>query len=75
MSVIMDGFNEQLGDLHRFGDETCFYCHNPIGAQAVWWVGATGDIYLHTGCAIDLMIGISRDLFEIRSKTRTWVTL
>lgn len=44
--------------------QTCFHCARPVADPAVLWSGTTSDIFLHPGCATDLVLRLSRDVLE-----------
>lgn len=48
-------------------DQRCFVCGGPIHDLAIMWIG-TSRIWLHATCALNLVIALSRDLSEIKSK-------
>lgn len=45
--------------------QTCFLCGQALSDPAVYWMGATGEIYLHPGCGTDLLVRLARDVHEI----------
>jgi len=49
--------------------EACFYCGAPVEDPAVTWHGATGEIWLHIGCVVDLFTRLARDLWEFQRCT------
>jgi len=44
--------------------ETCFYCDQPTSDPAITWHGATGAIWFHPACAVELCIRLNRDVLE-----------
>jgi hypothetical protein len=44
---------------------SCFYCGEPLFDPAVYWMGHTGEIYLHPPCVLTLFVRLARDLHEI----------
>jgi hypothetical protein len=42
----------------------CFYCNKPLIDPSVYWLGATGEIYLHPSCVLDLFVRLARDVHE-----------
>lgn len=58
------------GYLHTAEGETCFYCGSPLHDPALYWMGATGDMYLHPGCWVDLSARLYRDLHEWQRQSR-----
>lgn len=55
------------GFAHVASGAECFYCGQPLHEPAVFWMGATGDVYLHPPCVVELTIRWYRDLHELRS--------
>ncbi len=49
--------------------ETCFYCGELIEDPAVTWHGATSEIWLHPGCVMDLLLRLSRDVWQLQCST------
>jgi hypothetical protein len=54
------------GIAHVASGERCFYCGASLRDPAVHWMGATGDVYLHPPCVVELSIRLFRDLHELR---------
>jgi len=52
------------GFIHTANGESCFYCGTALQDPALHWMGATGDIFLHPGCFVDLSTHLFRDLHE-----------
>lgn len=44
----------------------CFYCGKAVGFPALFWMGLTGEIYLHPDCFQLLTVRLMRDLHEIQ---------
>jgi hypothetical protein len=42
----------------------CFYCYDALDDPAVYWMGATSEIYLHPTCVAQLFIRLARDVHE-----------
>lgn len=47
--------------------QPCFYCWEACTDPAVYWVGSTGDVYLHPACLMEWMICLFRDVHEIKN--------
>jgi hypothetical protein len=45
----------------------CFLCGGELHDPAVFWMGVTAEIYLHTDCVLDLAVRGFRDVHEIRN--------
>jgi hypothetical protein len=45
----------------------CFLCGQDLSDPAVYWMGATGDLYLHPDCVTKLFVVLARDLHEIQN--------
>lgn len=48
----------------------CFYCGKAVGFPALFWMGATGNVYLHPDCLQLLIVRLMRDLHEIQCMRR-----
>ncbi len=58
----------RAGILHNA--EECFFCGEAIAGAFVFWMGATGGIALHEGCANRLGWDFIKDAAILRLKTR-----
>jgi hypothetical protein len=48
----------------------CFRCGTRIARDPAWtWAGETGQVFLHLGCATDLMVRIGFDVTRWQQKT------
>ena len=48
----------------------CFRCEHRISRDPAWtWHGGNGQVFLHIGCAADLMVRIGFDLTLWQQKT------
>ncbi len=45
--------------------QTCFYCRGSTTDPGITWMGATGEIFLHPSCAVELVIRLLRDVHEL----------
>lgn len=53
---------------------TCFYCYHAVADPAVVWSGATGEIFLHAPCVVELTIRLYRDVHQLETATHRNVT-
>jgi hypothetical protein len=61
---------EQGGVMPTAVGHRCFRCEHRITRDPAWtWMGATGQVFLHLGCAGDLMARIGYDLTHWQQKT------
>jgi len=50
--------------------QACFLCERRIAREPAWtWSGATGQIFLHPGCAADFMLRIGSDLLTMQQRS------
>lgn len=57
---------DEQGIAHSAVGMTCFLCGESLHDPAVFWMGVTGELYLHPACVLDLFVCLCRDLHEIR---------
>jgi hypothetical protein len=59
-----DFWSPELGGVMPTGiGQRCFYCETAVTREpAVTWNGATGQIWLHPGCAADLSARLLADV-------------
>jgi hypothetical protein len=59
-----DFWSAELGGVMPTGiGQRCFYCETAVTREpAVTWNGATGQIWLHPGCAADLSARLLADV-------------
>ncbi len=51
--------------------QICFFCEGRIRREPAWtWNGATGQIWLHVGCAADFGLRLSADLLAWQQKAQ-----
>ena len=62
VEVIPDPFERSAHD--RF----CFFCGKATDDPAVLWNGATGAIFLHEDCALNLCVGLMIDVRALRRR-------
>ena len=59
---------------HDLNDVLCFFCFEVLTlwgdtrTPIIHWAGATGDIYLHPDCVLQLAIRMFRDVHEVQIK-------
>ena len=66
MSITSPVHDPASGVAHTAVGQDCFLCGDRLSDPAVHWMGATGHIYLHPDCVLDLAVRMSRDVHEIR---------
>jgi hypothetical protein len=49
--------------------QDCFHCGQPVEDPSVLWSGATREVFLHPGCAADLLLRLGRDILEWQHRT------
>lgn len=57
---------DEQGIAHTAVGQRCFLCGKNLRDPAVYWMGATGEIYLHADCVPDLAVRMFRDVHAIR---------
>jgi hypothetical protein len=55
------------GVAHTATGQCCFLCGRELHDPAVFWMGATAEVYLHADCVPDLAVRMFRDVHEIRN--------
>ena len=55
---------DENGFVFTAAGRNCFYCYAPLSDPAIFWMGATGDLYLHPRCVLDLFVRLARDVHE-----------
>ena len=65
----------------QFREASCFYCHEPVSAPALYWMGSAPReedhaslLVLHPACTVELAIRLFRDVHEIECRTYEYVT-
>src|SRR5262249_55216789 len=66
-----DFWSPDQGNIMPVGTgRTCFLCGVRIKSEPAWtWAGETGQIWLHPGCANDLMLRLGSDLLRLQKAT------
>ena len=52
------------GLIHTAVGQICFYCGQSLQGPAIHWIGATDEIFLHSGCCVDLAVRLFRDVHQ-----------
>ena len=52
------------GIAHTALGQPCFLCGKILGDPAIFWMGATAEIYLHPLCVMPLFVCLGRDVHE-----------
>jgi len=61
---------EQGGVMPTAVGQPCFRCERRIARDPAWtWAGSVGQIFLHPGCAADLMARLGYDLTQWQQRT------
>jgi hypothetical protein len=61
---------DEQGIAHTAAGAECFLCGRVLRDPAVFWMGATTDIYLHPHCVTEFAIALFRDLSELKQLRR-----
>ena len=56
------------------GGIDCFFCHHPMTSPGIYWTGATGEIWLHPACVLELTIRLFHDVHEIECQSNFYLT-
>ena len=54
----------ESGLIHTAAGHICFYCGRVLRDPAIYWIGATDEIFLHPGCCMDLTVRLFRDVYQ-----------
>jgi hypothetical protein len=58
---------DEQGSVHTAVGQECFLCGGGLHDPAVFWMGATAEVYFHPDCVVDLAVRMFRDVHEIRT--------
>jgi hypothetical protein len=53
------------GVAHTSLGKDCFYCGRRLSDPSVFWMGHTGEVYLHPPCVFPLFVRLCRDMHEL----------